>query len=247
MLVPLTPNAFVDTCQVARLRAQGAQTVVTTYTGPEFVVALAVAAVAAIINGTPQGTLLELFPTTQGPQWLGGQNVTTLTQLASGVRARIGQATVIVTGRTAEILANELNVLARCAGGPPTPPVFLQSGPFLYTIQNPSGLNFALNGPSTLTRMGGTSGDTVFGTLRVFGNVPAGQSVFFVVDGLPPIPNAGFQCVASARVTVGSDPLPSAGLLINRDGPNSFYVQGGPFILATTLMIDLSFAYTPTS
>lgn len=47
-------------------------------------------------------------------------------------------------------------------------------------------------------------------------------------------------------MTVGSDPVPSAGLLINRNDATSFYVQGGPFILATTLLIDLTFGYTPT-
>lgn len=243
MLVPLTPTAWVDTCQVARLRAQGAQTVVTTYTGPEFVVGLALAAVAALVNGTPAGTLLALFNTTQGPQWLGGQNVTTLTQLASGVRARIGQATAIVTGMTAADLATALNALATCGGGaPPPPPTFLESGSFVPIITNPTGNTFAVNGPCTLTRAGGLTGNIILGTVRLFGTVAAGDSLSIVVGGLPTIPNAGFQCVASARMTAG-DPYPTNGLLINRENANAFYVQGGPFVLETTMNLDLTFGY----
>lgn len=246
MLVPLTPTAWVDTCQVARLRAQGAQTVVTTYTGPEFVVGLALAAVAALVNGTPAGTLLALFNTTQGPQWLGGQNVTTLTQLASGVRARIGQATAIVTGMTAADLATALNALATCGGGaPPPPPTFLESASFTPIITNTGGVSdYSANGPCTLTRMGGTTGNVVLGTVRVFGTTPAGQSLAFTVGGLPNVPNAGFQCVASARVAAGG-PLPTEGFLINRENATSFYVQAGPFTLETTMNIDLTFAYLP--
>lgn len=118
--VPVTSLMSIDSCSVARIQDQGGNALVSPSLGPPFVVAGSTAdALAGLINGAGEGTLLVELPTVVGTQWVAAQHVNTTMQQADGtVRLQLaGAQTVVVSGMSLAAVQAALNACARCGGG----------------------------------------------------------------------------------------------------------------------------------
>lgn len=118
--VPVTSLMSIDSCSVARIQDQGPNALVSPSLGPPFVVAGSSAdALAGLINGAGEGTLLVELPTVVGTQWVAAQHVNTTMQQADGtVRLQLaGAQTVVVSGMALAAVQAALNACARCGGG----------------------------------------------------------------------------------------------------------------------------------
>jgi len=259
--IPTGSTDAIDTCDVVLASETGPSScTVSMLDGSVLRVAAPLASFVAEVDAMFPVTL----PFMVGPVALGGGTV--LGYLAANKIQRLQpgpdpltQTLVVMLGAPNPVLvpapiaflAPALNnTSGGCGGGGPViTPNYVGGGVFSPNVTNVGASTFAENGPSVFLRVGppGSTvpapGDVLRASTRVFGDVPQSQGTFnFTVQSPAPIPNGGFQCSTNVRLISGG-PIPLDGLLINRNGSDTFYVQAAIFPVDTTLMIDLTWAH----